>query len=346
VGFIKKDKITTIFLVLLLPWFLKENLIFSRSIHRKYNSKIPCIESNWVKKKSKSYFLRSSYLAKDPIFTIFDKKFFNDHMLPDVINFRYDKSKYVKNKTLSKLIEHVIEEIKQKKRKFTHFTILRRSDFNRRKKSGLIILKFKKYPFVVKIFMEKPKSFARPYSKGLYPKFFFVMGSGVNRHLMGFTRIKNLLKIQKLISADPYWSKQIETPRKWFWLPKNAKEIELVGTNIIKNRKIKTVIPGTYCIIADAIELKNKTFSIFNKSARQKCMKLCNFLSIAVDPHIDNFLLEKNSEKIVIVDTEHFPTLVGYKDLQSFNGYTSWIAQLTKKCIGDLFLRSKANRKI
>lgn len=247
-------------------------------------------------------------------------------------------------KKLETKLKHLFKEIEQKRRRFTHFDILRKSNFNRRKKCGLLILKFKDYPFVVKVFMETPKSFMRPYSKGFYPIFFYNMGGGINRHLLGFTRVENLHVIKNEIEKSEKWSKLISTPRKWFWKPTDCKEIELIGKNFGEKKEIRTVIPGTYCIIADAIKLKNKTFSLFDKQAREMCMSLCNYLSVRIDPHIDNFLLEEGSNKIVIIDTEHFPSIVGFKEDQHFNGYFEWYFKLSKKFLNDMFFQSKRKR--
>ncbi|GAG91473.1 unnamed protein product, partial [marine sediment metagenome] len=236
------------------------------------------------------------------------------------------------------------EEINQKKKVFRDFIVLRRRNFNKRKKWGLLILKFKDHPLVLKVFMENPKGFVSPYSKGFEPIFFFNMGGGANRHLLGFTRVKNLQYIESIIKKDAYWSEKITTPRKWFWLPKNPKYIELVGRNISGKKLIIKAIPGTYCIIADAITPAGKKFSIFNKAEREQCMTLCNFLDISIDPHIDNYMIEKGTDKIAIVDTEHFPTLVGFKKKYKFTGYWDWYWNLSKKCMGDLLLRSKRDR--
>jgi len=332
------------FLYILLLSGLWNIKIVGRSIHRPAYTKRPLLEATWHKDNKKRYCIRSCQLQEEPLFKLFDKDFFYSRMFPQKVEYRYEKGKFCHRQTLNLLLEQLLQEIAEKKRKYTHFHILRKSNFNRRKKSGLLIVKFKEYPFVVKLFMENPKSFVRPYSKGVYPIFFFNMGGGVNRHLMGFTRIKNLEEMRKRIQQDPTWSQMIEAPRKWFWLPKDPQDIQLVGKNIGGKNHLETVIPGTYCIIADAIRLKDTTFSLFDSKARKVCMSLCNFLDVSIDPHIDNFLLEKDSEKIVIVDTEHFPTLVGLKGKPQFNNYFSWYYNLSKKCVQDMFFKSKPDR--
>ncbi|MFC1842275.1 hypothetical protein ACFLYU_01320 [Candidatus Dependentiae bacterium] len=293
---------------------------------------------------SKKYSIASTQLEIDPIFKTFDKDFFYKNMLPEKITHRYDINKHTIRQELEQYLEHLFTEIRDKERRYTHFDILRKSNFNRRKRSGLLILKFKNYPFVVKVFMENPKNFVRPYSKGFYPIFFFNMGGGINRHLLGFTRVKNLHNIKKILAQTPKWTNEIETPRKWYWIPKNSKNIELIGTNFIADTEIKTIIPGTYCVIADAIRLKHSTFSLFDKEARKKCMSLCNSLGTRIDPHIDNFLLEKKTNKLVIIDTEHFPSIVGLQEGEQFENYFSWYYRLAIKCLNDMFFKTKKER--
>ena len=146
--------------------------------------------------------------------------------------------------------------------------MLKDSDFNSRSVSGLIILKFKEYPFVLKLFIKTPETFVKPLSEGMIPRFFFRMGGGINRHLSGFTRVKNLEEIRKKIEANPEWNELIDTPRKWFWLPKNPRWIEVRSKNIGPSGELKTELPAMYGIVADFIE-NDKSFSLWNTEDRE-----------------------------------------------------------------------------
>jgi len=56
-------------------------------------------------------------------------------------------------------------------------------------------------------------------------------------------------------------------------------------------------------------------------------------------------MLEKETGKIAIVDTEHFPTLVGFnKENLGFKGYWDWYWSLIKKCSKDVLFRSRSDR--
>ncbi|KKP28135.1 MAG: hypothetical protein UR12_C0025G0009 [candidate division TM6 bacterium GW2011_GWF2_30_66] len=339
---IKKRAFTLISIFL----FFSTNFILCRSALRKSQEKKPRIEVSEIDKPKNIYYFINNNLEINPIFKTFDKQFFYQNMLPEKIVYRYDKTKYASKEELNEKLENLIKEIYKKKKLYTDFTILKQKDFNRGEKSGLLILKFKNYPFVVKMFMENPKSFVQPYSKGICPSFFFDMSGGIGRHLLGFTRIKNLHYIQEKISQESEWKDKITIPRKWYWLPKNPKNIKITGKNFLKNNNyIETIIPGTYCLIADEINLKDAKLSMSNRNSREKCMSLCNFLDVRIDPNMNNFLLEKNTDKIAIIDTEHYPTIVGLKEKQKFSGYLTWYYEMVARWLDTMYFKPKSIAK-
>lgn len=190
--------------------------------------------------------------------------------------------------------------------------------------------------------METPDMFVKPYRKGFVPMFFYFMGGGVNRHLSGFTRIKNAQEFKELITKNPYWQSRVDMPRKWFWLPSNTRWITIAGANIGKYKQVSIDIPGTYCIVADAISIE-RTMTLTNPDDRIESMALCNTAKFIIDPHIDNFMIEQNTKKIVIVDTEHFPTMVGFKkEIGQYTSQASWYIDLSCKAADDMFFRDKS----
>lgn len=57
-------------------------------------------------------------------------------------------------------------------------------------------------------------------------------------------------------------------------------------------------------------------------------------------------MIEKGTKKLVIVDTEHFPTVVGFrKRPPKCKNYTSWYLQLSSKCGKETFFRTKKERR-
>ena len=112
-------------------------------------------------------------------------------------------------------------------------------------------------------------------------------------------------------------------------------------------KKITTILPGTYAVIADAINTE-QNMTISQKEMNKIIMQLCNDLDVIVDPHSDNFIFKYNKEKkdftIVIIDTEHFPTIVGLKEKKRFRNHYSWYLYLAGKCFYDGYLRTKDQR--
>ena len=326
-------------LVFILPLSL-----FSRSALRSGIVNDPLIITNWVGDDKKS-FLRDSHLEVFPFFHTFDEEHIQKNLLPSSsISFRNEPNKSVNGKEISEMIEHLIGEVRRRKRKFRDFICLKKRDFCRRKQAGLIVVKCKKYPFVVKLFMETPKSFVRPYQKGFEPACQFTIGGGATRHLVGFTRIKNVISIKERIKNNHHWSKRIDVPRKWFWLPSRERRIKVTGKNIGGHKEISTNLPSVYAIVADEIKAE-RTFSLWKGNDRRIAIDLSNFLLCRIDPHITNFMVEKETGLVVIIDTEHFPSLVGLKTRPRITSYSSWYLRLVSKFMGNRFLRSKRDRK-
>lgn len=321
-----------------------------RSIHRP-SSAIPEITTQWVG-GHEQFRLQHAQLEASAIFDQYDEAYVHDHLLPkDRIG-----------KKLYKLIEHVVsilQNTQHKQHDFEHFTILKQRDYNPKTHAGLIVLRFKKYPFVVKLFMETPSSFVQPFSKGFEPICFFLMGGGINRFLSGFSRVKNREIIAEKVSEHPVWSEKIIIPRKWFWLPKKVRYLQVSSKHMgPQDRTIR--LPSVYAIVADAIDA-SYTLELGNPDHRKLGIDIARFLNPRIDPHINNFMIlaplgSKKAEtyheimdnpdiKIAIIDTEHFPTMTGLREPLEFDSYFSWYSQITGKCLKDTFLRTKNQRE-
>ncbi len=317
----------------------------SRSPYRTPDLREPTITVRWSKEPGEVATFTNRYLQEYPFFKLFDKKFFYDHLFPNGSLTIRNSSATVDTAHLQNLIEGLLVEIKAKAKEYTHFDVLQCKDFSRRKGCGLLIVKFKNYPFVVKLFIETPESFTQMWGKGMVPVFLFYLGGGVNRHLAGFTRISNLETIKNRIDNDPAWSHRIDLPRKWFWLPKDTQWLEITGTNLGKKKHQFIKIPATYAIIADAIEPREDDTIAEGEDAALS-LHICNMLEMSVDPHSNNVMIEKGTNKIVLIDTEHFPTIVGLDVDKHFDGYPSWIMHLMSRCAKSMFLTPKqAERK-
>jgi len=316
-------------------------LILGRSIFRMPDSTLPRIQVRYPG-DSKTYEHAESHY-ESILFTIFDEKHFEEHLLPKTeISFRNQPDKSVSGSELAKEIEHLKNEIKSGKKKFRDFIVLKDGNFNYYLRSGFIVLKFKKYPFIVKLSIETPQSFTDPFSKGFEPRFFFYMAGGVNRHMTGLTRIKNLEKVLQKLRLHPEWSAKVDFPRKWFWTPKERPVLEITGHNI-GEKSLNVKIPAIYAVVADEIQAE-RIFTIFDPNDRKTALDICNYVDHHIDAHINNFRIEKDTNKIVVIDTEHFPTVVGLRELPGDN-YIDWFAYLSKEMVKRTFCRNKYERQ-
>jgi len=314
-----------------------------RSIHRPIDRLMPEIKVKWVG-DNREHTLRKYHLEEYALYQLFDKQHFEKNLLSaKPISIR-NTATPIDSTFLTTLINNLMEEINNGKTFFSDFIILQSKDWNFKKKKGLLIVKFNNYPFVVKLFVETPESFVSPFDKGLEPIFFFFMGGGVNRHLAGFTRIKNrdIIK-QRLMQSK--WAETTDIPEKWYWVPDKTRWIQVKGKYISGNPHEKTIqFPGTYCVIAQAIDAE-RTLSLLNSEDKKLALEICNYLDIWIDPHMKNFMIEKDTHKFVIVDTEHFPTTVGLREKINFDSYSNWYLYLAGKCWNNAFMQTKRRRR-
>lgn len=322
--------------------------INGRTPFRKKDKNIPKITIGW--KNSKKVISRTNWAFKEyPIFTPFLDYFYKNILPIDCISSINNLNEHIDCHILNRLIENLLREIKKQKKSYTHFTILKESNFNHKQQCGLLILKFKNYPLVLKLFIETPTTFIDPYCKGFENQFFFYMSGGMNRHIAGLMRIRNLELVKQQISNHERWNNKVITPRKWYWLPKKPRWIKINGYNIGDKNELSTLIPGVYAIIADFIDTKEDAPLLSSQQKSELIMELCMDLRLFVDPHADNFVIkyqkDTNDYSISIVDTEHFPSIVGLQEEPFFNNHLEWYLYLGAKYFQDAFLQTKNDRR-
>lgn len=323
-------------IMLLLCAIMHQESLSIRSIHRPIDPDMPEISAYW-NDQSRRYIIKDPRIKKYPIFEISAKSSY-PYMLPDApITFSTHATRKVTGIALKRDLEHLLLEIKAGRTTFSQFFLLK-------KQGGYYILRYKHYPFVVKLSLEQPKTFIDPFCKGIVPMCFFFMAGGSNRHMTGLTRIPNLHTTNDTL-AHTAWRDHVKTPRKWFWLPENCTFFHVTGKNIGPDKEtLTTTLPSVYAVIADAIDT-TQHIPISNKKKNTMIIKLCNDLKLTVDPHENNFVFQIDpiTHKIVIIilDTENFPTMVGIKENKQFTGHVDFYASLIKKCARDIFLCSK-----
>ena len=318
-----------------------------RSAWRKKLEKTPTITTRWTQgPRKKSYTIADSHIEKYPLFTIFNQTHFEKNKIPQgqMSYAANGKTEYVESAILVELCEGLVKEVTAKKRKFTHFKILQKKNFNRRHMCGLLVVKFNDYPFVVKLFIENPESLINYWCKGFEPIFFWNMGNGAGRHVCGLTRIGNQSIIRDRLEHKPFDLATIHIPRKWFWEPKKNNYISIDGTNIgIHHEACHTQLPSIYAVIADHIDIHDNT-ALSHEDKGHISMALCNHLDLIIDPHANNYIFHRDAAHnlhITLIDTEYFPVMVGLKKRKQFESHFAWYTYLIEKCIQDTFYQPK-----
>jgi len=89
--------------------------ITGRSPFRRKDPNTPQITTRWLG-ETKTYTRYDSHYEKEPLFATFHEEHINQHLLPmEKIPYRNDPAHFVNGTILSKLIEQLIIEVRQKK---------------------------------------------------------------------------------------------------------------------------------------------------------------------------------------------------------------------------------------
>ncbi len=332
-------------LSLILFIFTVQNIESRRNPLRNKDPYTPTLSVSYMHDQKIIHKTTDSLLELYPIFYTYDETFFKEHLLPqNTITFRNHPEQSISGSTLSHLINDLLHEISKQKKIFKDFIILKDQDFCYEQKAGALILKCRNFPFVVKLSIESPQSWISPYKKGFISWCHHVIGGGVSRHLCGFTRIKNREWAANQLQENPLYKDRVSLPRKWFWLPENPTYLKLTGNTIGTFEEITKEIPAIYAVVEDAIEIE-RTFSMRKNKDRKEALNLANYLHMRIDAHINNFVIEKNTEKLVLIDTELFTVLVGLKKPMIATGFASYYLRLIKKAFISYFFSTKEDRR-
>lgn len=293
------------------------------------------------------YYARTSSAYKEyPIFTVFDKAFFIDHLLPTTGIQCTNTNVTIPHEVLNTLLENVVDAVIHNKKVFPECTIIRDANFNYHTGCGLLILKTNNYPLVIKLFRETAESFVNPYGKGLEPVTFFFMSGGSNRHIAGLTRIPNREYLLKITQESSVWRNMIHIPRKWYWAPKHIDWLKIKGYNIDGKKRIKTRIPSTYAVIADYVDAEEQHFLNIH-AKKELLMNLCTFCTLHLDPHIKNFIItqkDPNTDPIItIVDTEDHQCMTGIRNPAPCANYLEWYTMLAGKFLKNILFNIKTD---
>lgn len=343
-----------VFLVFLLN---NTKSINARNCHRPADLTVPLISvrpsnpeiaETWFSRKTKDrvrfkieHKLKSSYLRIYPISKAFNNDFFNKFYLPkdEHLKFR-NKSGSVHTSVLNKRAQELVAEIKAGQKVFTHFEILKDRDFNYNKLSGLLVLKYKDFPFVIKVAIEHPHTMVDPYSRSAEATFIFILGGNI-RHLSNFTRISNLENIKKILMFNPFYLENIDFPRKWYWQPENNYNLEITWHASPYKSEEKFSIPSIYAVISDYIDI-DPTFP--QQELNKIAMRVAIDTEFLIDPHAGNTVVEKGSTKYTMLDTENFRIMTGLNCTMNSQKYLSWYLEMATSCLKVYSGRTKQER--
>ncbi|MBI2345108.1 hypothetical protein HYV10_03485 [Candidatus Dependentiae bacterium] len=326
-------------------------IIESRNLRRTPNPYVPeitvsasnnAIHKEWILNPqgttTKKYRLKSSFLRLRPIKQGFNETVFKQHYMPEESITCRTGNGIVEGSTLSKIANELIEEIKAGKKDFTSFKVLKDSGFNYKTLSGLIVLKYKNYPFVIKVSIEHPHTMIDPFSKSYEATGIFLMGGNL-RHLSNFTRITNLEHIKQLLCYNPFYLYNVDFPRKWYWKPENGYNLEINWR--CGNQKEKILLPSIYAVISDfIITEENQPTHELNRLS----MKVATDVGFLIDPHAGNILIEKGSRKYVLLDTEDFRLMTGLDTPMNAKKYIGWYIELVTRAIKNCLFKDKQER--
>lgn len=248
----------------------------------------------------------SQSIGEHAAFSLFDQEFCTQHNLPlEAIPYRSQPQFFVTGADLSSLITKLVLELHNGQTSFSHFTTLHLQDYSQQNGFGIGVFLCKHHPFVIKLFMTTPQKFVWACAQNLMRIFFYLSPPRTQRFLVGLTRIKNLHHIAKMINFSPSWSTQVTLPRKWFFVPPETRWITLESFNTTTGSSKKISFPGTFCIVEDYIQAARP----LSHSTPSDCLvvkNLCRFIGPTLDPNLANFLWEKATNKLALIDTEDF----------------------------------------
>ena len=261
-------------------------------------------------------------------------------MLPQKsrINFRNNNGS-IKTGELDQLMNEFVEELKAGQTSFQHFKVLKDKDFNYKTLSGLIVVKFKNYPFVLKLSIEHPHTMAQPYEKSFEATCIFFVGGNL-RHLSNFTRIENLEYVKNVLSYNPYYLENLTFPRKWYWQPKRNYNLNITWHKTPYCSEELITMPSIYGVVSDFIETEEWPQQELNKLA----MRISADVGFALDPHAGNCVKEKSNNKFTLLDTEDFRIMSGIDHTLKSKKYFGWYLEMAGLALQRYAGRTKQER--
>lgn len=337
----------------------------------------------YLKPNSPVHIISNPHLRARPLFGFFNEDYFYKNLVGHgPVTYR-DGIGSVSGDILNAQLEELMKELDEGKKEYKHFIVLKGKEYYNDQKRGFLVVKFKDYPFVAKIFIETPEYAFVPRERALQAYAMYIMNGGLGRFEVGFYRIKTRNELYQKLIKDPLWAVLLDVPEKRYWISRKAPWMIIKGYNFGTKEPLSLTFPSSYAVIADLVAIDSK-MSLASRADTQLCLEICRSLDFCIDPNISNFVLEKcrpddcanqakrlvqfdkyakerltnaaarkarriieENKRLVIIDTENFHDLVGIQDIDfNVHNYMAWYIKLAIKFINDKFLTLKSQRRI
>lgn len=309
-----------------------------RSIFRPLDIHCPAVYCSW-QHDTKVHCSRDWNWRASSLFDMYEDTYVTQHLLPAMhIPATTPHGKPIDGWQLHQELNQLVTSIQAGNPDLNKYKVLKDAGFNFHNKTGLLVLKSKEQPVVIKLSLESPQTFTKPYNRGFELCAIFMI-SGSTPHMLGFTRLPTAERIYKKVRNTP-WESRITIPRKWYWKPENQPTLTIRTENIGKTKERSLQVPSVYAIICDAIEHEESA-----KIPMQDFLQLCTDTAYIFDPHLKNGIIERGTGKIALIDTEDGQAKMGfYEPVQRAKNYIQWYAWLTCRAVRRKFATLKPER--
>lgn len=310
-----------------------------RSIFRP-NNECPTITCCW-EDGTDSHSLKDWSIQPGPLVNMYNKQYIQEHLLPvKTIEPLHADGASIDGKEVNEICQQLYNEILQDAKQYTDCTILKNNDLQVSDKSGLVIVKSNKQPVVIKLFMEAPKTLTHPYRGRRFDMNMIFMVSGNWRYTLGFSRVQTAELTRRYLAGTEF-ATRVTIPRKWFWIPDNVPWIKITIHNVGQYQDHVIMLPSIYAIVCDAIEVDED-----KEVPLKESFALCKSVNFMLDPNKKNFIVEKHTGKIGVIDTENFRAVMHLnRPLHTKNNHIQWYIHLAGNAFRNKFCFHKEARK-
>jgi hypothetical protein len=124
-------------------------------------------------------------------------------------------------------------------------------------------------------------------------------------------------------------------------LPAHPVWLTITTHNLGAHAQEHVSMPATYALIADEL-MKDPN----KKTDYNELMRFSKFLEHRLDPHTNNFFIERDTGKIAVIDTELFPLILGFSSkIQPQDTHIKWYLYLASKYVSEKLFTTKTVRQ-